>query len=201
MTDYDAWDRRTVDLLEDAYVAAGSGPPGSGAGSSSEGAWRAKRQQLSIPMDRDGSWLDVGCANGHLLATLPIWAHERGIDIEPHGLELLPRVAEAARSQHPALAERIWTGSVMSWEPPQRFTYVTALEDAVPPDALALLVDRLLDHFVEPGGRLILSCYSNRNEPVRPLYADLAAIRHPPDGRIHIDRPGKQPIQTAWLDR
>jgi hypothetical protein len=24
-------------------------------------------------MDRDGSWLDVGCANGFLLATLPTW--------------------------------------------------------------------------------------------------------------------------------
>jgi hypothetical protein len=87
----------------------------------SEGAWRAKRQQLAVPMDADGTSLDGGCANGHLLATLPMWAAERGVAIEPHGLELLARVVELARSLHPQLAESIWTGSIMLWTPPKRF--------------------------------------------------------------------------------
>jgi hypothetical protein len=71
MSELAAWDRRTASLLEQAYLAAGEGPLGSGSGSSSEGDWRAKRQHLAVPMDSDGDWLDVGCANGHLLATLP----------------------------------------------------------------------------------------------------------------------------------
>jgi hypothetical protein len=44
-------------------------------------------------MDGDGTWLDAGCANGHLLATLPAWCAERDIRIEPYGLELLPALA------------------------------------------------------------------------------------------------------------
>jgi len=87
-------------------------------------------------MDTDGTWFDVGCANGHLMVTLPVWAAEKGVTIEPYGLELLPRVADLARSLHPHLAESIWTGSVMSWSPPRRFHYVTALDDAVPAERL-----------------------------------------------------------------
>jgi len=58
--DLDAWDARTRELLEGSYVTAGDGPMGAGSRRSSVGDWRAKRQHLAIPMDRDGSWL-AGC--------------------------------------------------------------------------------------------------------------------------------------------
>lgn len=200
MDDLAAWDRRTAELLEDAYLAAGAGPGGSGSTDLSEGAWRAKRQHLCVPMDRDGAWLDVGCANGHLLATLPSWAAERGTAIEPHGLELLPRVADLARSLHPELAAHIWTGSVMSWTPPRPFRYVTVLDDVVPADRLGDLVARLRHDVVAPDGRVIVSSYTNAGQAPRPLFDDLAAHGHPPDGIIRIDRPGRGPLLTAWLD-
>ncbi len=200
VTDLQDWDRRTAGLLEDAYVAAGAGPGGSGSTDPSEGAWRAKRQHLAIPMDVDGTWLDAGCANGHLLVTLPIWAVERGVSIEPYGLELLPRVAELARSLHPHLTGRIWVGSVMSWTPPTRFRYVTVTDDVVPPDRLGELVDRLLGEFLAPEGRLIISSYTPTNARHRPLFEDLASSGYPPDGIIQIDRPGRPPLLTAWLD-
>jgi SAM-dependent methyltransferase len=152
-------------------------------------------------MDADGTWLDVGCANGHLLVTLPAWASKRGIAIEPHGLELLPRVADLARSLHPELADSIWTGSVMAWAPPRRFRYVTATDDVVPPDRLGDLVERLLGRFVSPGGRLILSSYTSPGRPPRPLFDDLVKVGHPPDGVIRIDRPRRSPLLTAWIER
>jgi hypothetical protein len=200
VNEYDAWDRRTAALLEDAYVSAGAGPGGSGSSDRSPGWWRAKRQHLAVPMDADGRWLDVGCANGHLLATLPAWASERAVRVEPHGLELLPRVAELARTLHPDLADSIWTGSVMSWSPPKQFRYVTALDDCVPPGHLGAVVDRLRRDFVAPGGRLIISSYTTTGGSPRPLFDDLAAVGHPPDGVIRIDRPHRQPLLTAWLD-
>jgi hypothetical protein len=150
-------------------------------------------------MDHDGSWLDVGCANGFLLATLPTWCAERDVTIEPYGLELLPRVADLARQLHTELADRIWTGSVMQWTPPRRFTYVTALEDQVPPSRLGDLVERLLSVFVEPRGRLIISAYANDDDPPRRLFDDLVALGCKP-GRIYIERPGRRPLITAWLD-
>jgi hypothetical protein len=199
MSELAAWDRRTASLLEQAYLAAGEGPLGSGSGSSSEGDWRAKRQHLAVPMDSDGDWLDVGCANGHLLATLPSWAAERGVGNEPHCLELLPLLSELARALHPHLADRIWTGSVMTWRPPRRFRYVTALDDAVPPGHLRDLVDRLLG-LVEPGGRLILSSYTTPAGSPRPVFDDLESAGHRPGGVIRVDRPGRHPLLTAWLD-
>jgi hypothetical protein len=200
VTEFDAWDQQTARLLQDAYLAAGAGPRGSGSTHSSAGEWRAKRQHLAVPMDMDGTWLDVGCANGHLLATLPTWASERGITIRAHGLELMPPVADLARRLHAELADRIWTGSVMTWTPPQRFTYVTALTEAVPTARLGELVGRLLNRFVEDEGRLIVSSYANAAERPRALFDELVAVGHAPDGEIRIDWPGRTPLITAWLD-
>jgi len=196
----DGWDERTTELLRDAYLAGGAGPRGSGAGDGSEGVLRAKRQHLAVPMDVNGSWLDIGCANGHLLATLPIWTRERGVVVEAHGLELIPDLADLARSLHPELADRIWTGSVVTWVPPRRFRYVTALDDAVPPHRLGVLVERLLAEFVEPGGRVIVSSYTNRGVAPRPLFSALTDCGFPPSGTIHIDRPNREPLLTAWID-
>jgi hypothetical protein len=200
VSEFDVWDQRTADLLEDAYLTAGAGPGGSGSGSDSEGDWRAKRQHLAVPMDSSGSWLDVGCANGHLLATLPRWAGERGVTIDAHGLELMPRLADLARSLHPELADQIWTGSVMTSTPPKRFRYVTALSDAVPQRRLGELVTRLFADFIEPSGRIIVSSYTNQGDEPRPLFADLAELGFAPSGTIHIDRPRVAPPLTAWID-
>jgi hypothetical protein len=200
VSDLEAWDQRTAERLERAYLAAGAGPGGSGSTETSEGAWRAKRQHLCAPMDGDGAWLDVGCANGHLLATLPAWCAERSVRIEPSGLELIPALAEVARSLHPGLADRIWTGSVMTWTPPRRFTYVTALDDQVPAGRLGDLVARLLGEFVEPGGRLIVSSYTERDGVPRALFDDLRDAGYPPNGMIRIDRPRRHPLLSAWID-
>jgi hypothetical protein len=83
---------------------------------------------------------------------------------------------------------------------PRRFTYVAALEDQVPPPRLRDLVDRLLDVFVEPGGRLIISVYTNAGDTQRDLFGDLAAIGYEPGGTIFIERHGLGPLITAWLD-
>jgi hypothetical protein len=129
---------------------------GAGCGRDVKG-WEHVRRPLAEAFDRSGTWLDVGCANGYLLETLPAWLIERGITVEPFGLELIPTVADLARSRLPRLAERIYTGDVTEWEPPRRWMFVTVLTDAVPPSGLRSLVRRLLDRFVEPGGRLIVS--------------------------------------------
>ena len=71
----------------------------------------------------------------------------------------------------------------------RRFRYVTALDDLVPPGRLGELVARLLGEFVEPGGRLIVSSYTDSDGVPRPLFDDLGDAGYPPDGLIRIDRP------------
>lgn len=75
----------------------------------------------------------MGCANGHLLATLPRWVSESGVSIEAHSLEFIPSLADLARRLHPELAHRIHTGSVMMWQPPRRYRFVTVLAEASVP--------------------------------------------------------------------
>jgi hypothetical protein len=78
--------------------------------------------------------------------------------------------------------------------------YVTVLDDAVPHDRLDVLVARLLRDVVDPGGRVIVSSYTDAGQPPRQLFDDLRAAGHPPAGIVHIDRPGRCPLLTAWLD-
>ncbi len=152
---------RVRTLLEDSYVAADErGDVLGGSGSSGDMAgWEAKRRVIARAFDRDGTWLDVGCANGLLMETLAAWVAEDGHRIEPYGLDLSDRIADRARKRLPHWAARIWSGNVMTFEPPMRFDYITALGDAVPPESRGMLLLRLARLYAKPDGRLILSCY------------------------------------------
>src|SRR5215470_11281320 len=137
--------QHTLELLEDSYVAADergdlAGGSGSGGGLA---RWQRKRRVLARAFDHDGTWLDVGCANGLLMETLTRWTAEAGLKIEPYGLDLSERIAEAARIRLPKWANRIWSGNVMNWEPPVFFDYVTVIADCVPGSVRSNLIERL----------------------------------------------------------
>jgi hypothetical protein len=136
------------------------------------------------------------------VGTLPTWIARRGFALEPFGLELIPSVADLARTRLPNLAERIYTGDVTQWEPPRRWTFITALTDAVPPGGLPGLVYRLLDRFAEPGGRVIISSYgsSRRREPADAVAERLTADRFEVAGFAQAIESGIIVTQTAWID-
>ena len=153
----DDYYERVRTLLEDSYVAADErGDVFGGSGSSGDMAsWEAKRRVIARAFDRDGTWLDVGCANGLLIETLTAWVAEDGHHIEPYGLDLSGRIADRARKRLPLWAARIWSGNVMTFEPPIRFDYVTTLADAVPPESWGMLLERVARLYLKPNGRLI----------------------------------------------
>jgi hypothetical protein len=199
--DQQGWNERTRRLLERPYLQARTGPAGSGCGHD-EAGWELLRRPVATAFHRSGTWLDVGCANGYLLETLPTWIAGRGFALEPFGLELIPSVADLARTRLPNLAERIYTGDVTQWEPPRRWTFITALTDAVPPGGLPGLVYRLLDRFAEPGGRVIISSYgsSRRREPADAVAERLTADRFEVAGFAQAIESGIIVTQTAWID-
>ena len=116
-----------------------------------------------------------------LLLNQPYWS------MESHLTKPMQRTAKAAFS-------------CVGCCPPRRFEFVTVLDDCVPSDRRGDLFDRLLTQFVAPAGRLIISSYANREDPPRALFDELTEVGHPPAGRISIDRPGRFPLVTAWLD-
>jgi SAM-dependent methyltransferase len=207
----DEYYERIRALLEDAYVSADErGDVFGGSGSTGDmTSWAAKRRVIASAFDREGSWLDVGCANGLLMETLTAWVAESGYRIEPYGLELSERIAERARKRLPHWATRIWTGNVMKFEPPIRFDYVTALVDAVPIQSRGALLRRIARLYLKPGGRLILSCYRPGafliGKPALEAESASEILRaegFEPVGEAEVRDPvtGAPKVRVAWVD-
>ena len=206
MTDTDVYYRRTLELLEESYLkanASGDLAGGSGSGGGLK-RWEQKRRVLTSAFDHDGSWLDVGCANGLLMETLTKWTAEAGLRIEAHGLDLSARLVEVARRRLAHWGNRIWTGNVMTWEPQMRFDYVTVIADSVPKAARPDLVERLITKFLNSTGRLVFSIYLPR-PPEAPAELPPASdvlkrfgYRIKGEAEARID--GELKVSAAWLD-
>lgn len=151
---------RTRRLLERAYLEA-EDPRGGSGFRGDAGRWELTRRPIASAVDRDGTFLDVGCANGLLMESLVAWAGEDGPRVEPYGLDLIPTLAALARERLPRWRNRIFAGNLMAWEPPRRFDFVRTELEYVPPRRRREMVERLLRDFLAPGGRLIVCSYGN----------------------------------------
>jgi SAM-dependent methyltransferase len=189
-----------LDELARSYLEEDDPIRASGFGGGPE-RWRAEREPILDGVTRSGSLLDIGCANGHLLACLVEWAGERGIELTPHGVDRSERLVERARAALPEHAANLHVGDAWSWVPPQRYDYVYALHDCVPPDYLPEYVGRVIDLMVAPGGRLILGAYGSRSQELPPFDVRrfLEKRRYTVSGWC---AGGKPPIVLfAWVDK
>lgn len=203
--DEEAWFAGVRELLETSYLAAATPYEQSGTSSDAQ-SWRRKRSPIVDAIDHDGTFLDIGCANGLLMETLTDWAAERGHCIEPYGLDLSPRLAAFARSRYPQWAERIWDGNGLTWRPPdgQRFDYVRTELEYVPLHRWRDFVAHLLDAVVAPGGRLIVCSYGSARRPA-PRVQDTATILRgfgcAVAGMASAAAPnGITDVMVAWID-
>lgn len=140
--------------------------------------WERFRRSVAAPIETDGSFLDIGCANGLLMESVVAWAGEDGHSVEPYGLDISEKLAELARQRLPRWRDRIFVGNALFWEPPKRFDFVRTEMVYVPNTRRREYAERLLVRVVAPGGRLIVCSYgSSRPEGARaePLVDD---IRH-----------------------
>lgn len=153
----DEWYERIRDILEAAYLAAND--PQRQSGLSGDAAHWERRRVIVEAVDHDGSFLDIGCANGLLMETMAAWAEARGHHIEPYGLDISPKLAALARTRLPRWKDRINVGNAMEWDSPRRFEYVRTELVYVPEPRQPELVDRLLNRVATPGGRLIVCAY------------------------------------------
>ncbi|HEU0303262.1 MAG TPA: class I SAM-dependent methyltransferase [Gaiellaceae bacterium] len=161
--DEEGWHRAMAELVVPAYLA-GESPRAQSGHSGDEARWEGARRLLLDAIDGDGSVLDVGCANGHLMECLQAWAAEDGITLEPWGLEISAELADLARDRLPRWRERIFVGNAVHWTPGRRFDYVRTNVDYAPPPRRAELLRHLLDHVVAPRGRLVVGVYNEEVE-------------------------------------
>jgi SAM-dependent methyltransferase len=131
--------------------------------------WRAEREPILDAFERDGSLLDLGCANGFLVECLGARGAERGLDVTPFGLDLSPELIALARQRLPELRSNFQVRNAWSWSPPRRFTYVYGVADVVPLSHLGAHLSRVWREFLEPGGRLIVGSYGSCSRKIPPL--------------------------------
>lgn len=189
-------------LLEAAYLRADTPEGGSGFGGTSD-EWRLRRGHILDAVDHDGSFLDVGCANGHLMDSIARWAAARGIRLEPYGIDVAPRLVELARNRLPAWADRIWLADAVLWSHPQamHFDFVHVLLDVVRPHRRSELIGHLLDDVVAAGGRLIVSHYIDPAlSSELPAAGILRGLGFDVAGET-IPGEGSRAAPSAWIDK
>jgi 2-polyprenyl-3-methyl-5-hydroxy-6-metoxy-1,4-benzoquinol methylase len=190
--------------MERAYLRGRTPQDGSGFGGD-EHAWRQARHHITEGITTAGTFLDVGCANGLLMESVVAWCAERGLRVEPSGIDLASGLVELARRRLPHWADRIWAGNAIDWTPPdsRRFDYVHVLLDCVPTHRRGDLIRHHLAGTVRVGGgRLLVSDYSADSARGWPTAAQtLRALGFACAGEsTGGSLPGRPPAPTAWVD-
>ena len=168
--DDDTWFSGMAAIFDAAYPA-GENPRAQSGFEGDEARWEAARRPGAERIDQDGTFLDIGCANGYLMESVVRWSNHH---VEPYGLDLAPAVVELARQQRPQWASRIFLGNALTWQPPMRFDFVRTELLYVPEERQEEFLQRLMSEVVAPGGRLIACGYGSPRSgqaphPVRQL--------------------------------
>lgn len=120
-------------------------------------------------MDKDGTFLDIGCANGYLLKSVIKWKKEEGINIIPFGLDISEKLLDLAKKNLQKYDKNFFHGNVYDWKPQIKFDYVRTELVYVPGDCRKRLIERLLNEFVKKSGKLLICEYrsskDNMNKP------------------------------------
>jgi hypothetical protein len=138
--------------------------------------WERFRRPIVAPIERDGAFLDIGCANGLLMESVVKWAGEDGHCVEPYGLDISEKLAQLAQQRLPRWRDRIFVGNALVWTPPARYDFVRTEMVYVPDNRRREYLERLLSQVVAPEGRLIVCSYgSSRPEGPRaePLVEEI----------------------------
>jgi SAM-dependent methyltransferase len=180
-------------VFADAYLASDD-PRAQSGFRGDEPRWESARRPIVEAIDRDGTFLDVGCANGYLMESVVRWSPHR---IEPYGLDFTPELVELARARLPQWADRIFLGEVVTWEPPRSFDFARTELVYVPEDRHRELVDRLRS-YVET---LIVCSYGSRrrNLPTDDVGGRLRSLGFEVAGEL--EREGREGalLRVAWI--
>jgi hypothetical protein len=195
------WFEGVEEVLGDAYLASDD-PRAQSGKSGDEVDWRWSRELIldALPEGtRTAHVLDVGCANGYLMESLERWGTQRGLRVEPYGLELSPRLAALAQRRLPAWADRIDVGNLLEHAPKRRYQLVATALDYVPPARRRESVERIFRDYLVPGGRVVL-----RPERVRKGEPDVAeqaaALGLPVGGVLEREHPASGELRrSVWL--
>lgn len=165
------WFDANKTLLEKAYITGQQPWQQSGFGLRTPRTyndWEALRKPIADCINRSGTFLDVGCANGYLLECVLRWTAERGVHITPYGLDFSEKTIELAQQRLPEHVQHLWVGNVWNWTPPLLFDYVRTELVYVPDELHKVFVTRLLKQYVKSNGKALIAEYRGHEQEATP---------------------------------
>jgi len=157
-SDAESWFVSLKETLEQAYLRHDDPWKQSGFMGTRE-RWTALRKPVADCIERSGSFLDIGCANGYLLECCMEWTAERDLEIEPYGLDISEALVSLARQRLPRFASHFFTGNALTWQPPRRFDFVRTELVYVPAKYEKRYIEFILSNHLAPGGTLLVANY------------------------------------------
>jgi ubiquinone/menaquinone biosynthesis C-methylase UbiE len=139
----------------------------------SEEAWAPCRKPIADCIMKPGSLLDIGCSNGYLLESILKWTVDRGLTVNPYGLDLSEKLIVLARERLPDFREQLFVGSALAWESPVKFDYVRTELSYALEDSQEQYLHRIFNSFLAPNGKLLLTEYRTLKQSVKePWFND-----------------------------
>jgi SAM-dependent methyltransferase len=152
------WFQTLQKTLEDAYLTHEEPWRQSGMSGPLD-RWVSLRKPVADCMDKPGSFLDIGCANGFLLECCVKWTAERNIKIEPYGLDISEKLVELAKNRLPQYMDHFYVGNALTWIPQERYDFIRTELVYVPDEYEKQYVEFLLKNYLNPGGKLLAANY------------------------------------------
>ena len=142
------------------YLAADN-PRAQAGHSGDEGSYRYSRGMILEALDRSGSFIDVGCANGHLMEMLHSWLRGTEIKVEFYGLDISEELIALAKRRLPNWKGSFFIGNALYWSPPKKLDFVCTRElGYVPRKREKQFFEHLFVDYLQEGGRMILGPYT-----------------------------------------
>jgi SAM-dependent methyltransferase len=197
------WYGRRMEATASAYLSRDNPRAQSGHGGD-EARWRYTRVLMVLEaIHKDGSFLDVGCANGYLVECLQGFVEGSSLSVDFYGVDFSPNLIDLARRRLPGLADRFFVANAVSWTPKHKFDIVHTHEISYTPRYREReFLEHLLNDYLNPGGRLIIGPWAVGRE-CADLEERLASWGHIPTGylfKTQGDDPGLT-RKMIWLDK
>ena len=141
-----------------------------------EDRWIRCRKPIVDCIEKLGTFLDIGCANGYLLECILKWTSKRDLNIIPYGLDLSAKLITLAKQRLPKYKNNLYVGNGWNWKNPIKFDYVGTEIVYVPECLQKEYIKRIIDLYLEEDGNLLLTEYRSKNDDVNKPWIDKILI-------------------------
>ncbi|MCL2775205.1 MAG: class I SAM-dependent methyltransferase [Oscillospiraceae bacterium] len=114
---------------------------------------------------KDGTFLDVGCANGHLMEMVHKWANAIGFDLQVFGVDISEGLIELAKKRLPQWYDNFYIANRYFWKSEIKFDYIHLMGiGGYPEYDERICFEYYMENYLADGGRMIIGPYWYENE-------------------------------------